>query len=99
MYLKVKVHLCTGGTKVLVDKQKLKEGCHVVVGTPGRVRDMMNRQFLDTTYLSMLIIDEADEMLGLGFLDQINEIIKLIPPDCQIVLVSATIKPEIIALT
>lgn len=99
MYLKVKAHLCTGGTKVLVDKQKLKEGCHVVVGTPGRVRDMMNRQFLDTTYLSMLIIDEADEMLGLGFLDQINEIIKLIPPDCQIVLVSATIKPEIIQLT
>lgn len=69
MYLKIKAHLCTGGTKVLTDKQKLKEGCHVVVGTPGRVRDMMNRQFLDTTYLSMLIIDEADEMLGLGFLE------------------------------
>jgi len=39
------------------------------VGTPGRVRDMMNRQILDTTYLNMLIIDEADEMLGLGFLE------------------------------
>lgn len=77
----------------------MKEGCHVVVGTPGRVRDMMNRQFLDTTYLSMLIIDEADEMLGLGFLDQINEIIKLIPPNCQICLFSATISPEIITLT
>jgi superfamily II DNA/RNA helicase len=69
MYLKIKVHLCTGGTKVLNDKQKLKEGCHIVVGTPGRVRDMMNRSFLDTTYLNMLIIDEADEMLGMGFLE------------------------------
>ena len=99
MYLKVKVHLCLGGTKVLSDKQKLKEGCHVVVGTTGRVRDMMNRQFLDTTYLRMLVVDEADELLGMGFLDQINEIIKLIPPDCQICLFSATISPEIITLT
>ena len=47
----------------------------------------------------MLIIDEADEMLGLGFLEQINEIIKQIPPDCQICLFSATISNEIIKLT
>jgi translation initiation factor 4A len=91
--------LCTGGTQVGDDKKKLKEGVHIVVGTPGRVRDMMNRQNLDPTYLKMLIIDEADEMLGLGFLDQINEIIKMIPPDCQIGLFSATIPPEIIKLT
>ena len=43
MYLKIKVHLCVGGTQVINDKRKLKEGCHIVVGTPGRVRDMMNR--------------------------------------------------------
>lgn len=99
LYLKVGVHLCTGGTQVMEDKKKLKEGVHVVVGTPGRIRDMMNRQILNPTYLKMLIIDEADEMLGLGFLDQINEIIKMIPPDCQICLFSATIPPEIIKLT
>ena len=95
----MKVHLCVGGTKVIHDKQKLREGCHIVIGTPGRIRDMMNRQYLSTQYLKMLIIDEADEMLGLGFLEQINEIIKLIPPDCQICLFSATISHEIIKLT
>jgi len=99
LYLKISVHLCTGGTQIIEDKKKLKEGVHVVVGTPGRIRDMMNRQILNASYLKMLIIDEADEMLGLGFLDQINEIIKMIPPDCQICLFSATIPPEIIKLT
>jgi translation initiation factor 4A len=99
LYLNIKVHLCTGGTQVIQDKKKLKEGCHIVVGTPGRVRDMINRQFLNTNYLKMLIIDEADEMLGLGFLEQINEIIKMIPPDCQICLFSATMSPEIVKLT
>ena len=99
VFLKISVHLCTGGTQVAEDKKKLKEGVHVVVGTPGRIRDMMNRQNLDSTYLKMLIIDEADEMLGLGFLEQINEIIKMIPPDCQIGLFSATIPPDIIKLT
>ena len=71
-----------GGTTVASDKKALKEGCHAVVGTPGRVRDMMNRNYLDTNHLKVLIIDEADEMLSQGFLEQINEIIKLIPPDC-----------------
>ncbi len=99
LYLKISVHLCTGGTQISEDKKKLKEGVHLVVGTPGRIRDMMNRQILNPSYLKMLIIDEADEMLGLGFLDQINEIIKMIPPDCQICLFSATIPPEIIKLT
>ena len=99
VFLKAKIHLCTGGTQVSEDKKSLKEGVHIVVGTPGRIRDMMNRQILDASYLKMLIIDEADEMLGMGFLDQINEIIKLIPPDCQIGLFSATIPPEIVKMT
>lgn len=98
-YLKIKTHLCTGGTQISEDKAKLKEGVQIVVGTPGRIRDMINRSILDVTCLKMLIIDEADEMLGRGFLEQINEIIKVIHPDCQICLFSATISQEIIKLT
>ena len=98
-YLKVITHLCVGGTSVGEDKKKLREGCHIVVGTPGRINDMLKREYLDTNYLKMLVVDEADEMLGMGFLEQINDIIKLIPPDCQICLLSATMSPEIIKLT
>ena len=99
LYMKLKVHLSVGGTNVGEEKNKLKDGCHVVVGTPGRIKDMINRQYLSTSCLKMLVIDEADEMLGMGFLEQINEIIKMIPPDCQIGLFSATISPDIIKLT
>lgn len=98
-FLKIKTHLCTGGTQVADDKKALKEGVHVVVGTPGRIRDMMNRQILEPRFMKMLVIDEADEMLGRGFLEQINEIIKLIPNECQICLFSATISQDIIKLT
>jgi translation initiation factor 4A len=50
-----------------------------VVGTPGRVHDMMKREFLKTTHLKLLVMDEADNMLGRGFEEQIKEIFSLIP--------------------
>lgn len=98
-YLNVKSHLCIGGNKVSDDKKKLQEGVHFVIGTPGRVKDMIERKALTTSYLKMLIIDEADEMMGRGFLEQINEIIKVVPPDCQICLFSATMPEEIVKMT
>ena len=79
--------------------QKMREGCHVVVGTPGRVQDLINRECFNTLGLKMLVIDEADEMLSFGFLEQVDEIIKMVPPDCQICLFSATIPNKIITLT
>lgn len=98
-FLGIKAILIIGGTEVKRNRMELKEGCHVVVGTPGRVNDLIGKKSLNTDFLKMLIVDEADEMLGLGFLEQINEIIKTIPPLCQIALFSATISPEIIKLT
>ena len=59
------------GTVVKEDIRILKQGVHVVVGTPGRVHDMMKRGFMKTEYLKLFVLDEADEMLSRGFKTQI----------------------------
>eukprot|EP00178_Gracilaria_changii_P009821 TRINITY_DN2852_c0_g1_i1.p1 TRINITY_DN2852_c0_g1~~TRINITY_DN2852_c0_g1_i1.p1 ORF type:complete len:395 (-),score=84.70 TRINITY_DN2852_c0_g1_i1:44-1228(-) len=99
VFLGIKVHLCIGGTNVQEDRKIFQDGVHVVVGTPGRICDMMKRDILNHSFLKVLVLDEADEMLGRGFLDQVNEILKLIPADSQICLFSATMPPEIIKMT
>uniref|UniRef100_A0A0N4W204 RNA helicase n=1 Tax=Haemonchus placei TaxID=6290 RepID=A0A0N4W204_HAEPC len=63
-YMKVKVHACIGGTSIRDDQRKLEAGVHVVVGTPGRVNDMINREILTTDAIKMFVLDEADEMLS-----------------------------------
>ena len=70
-YLGVKVHACVGGTSVREDQRILLSGVHVVVGTPGRVFDMLRRQSLRADYIKMFVLDEADEMLSRGFKDQV----------------------------
>jgi len=98
-YLKVNVHICTGGTNVMEERKKLQEGVQIIVGTPGRVHDMLKKGFLKAEHLKLFVLDEADEMLGRGFQEQIKEIFKLIPGDVQIALFSATMPPEILSLT
>ncbi|KAL3586795.1 hypothetical protein D5086_013662 [Populus alba] len=71
-YLGVKVHACVGGTSVREDQRILSAGVHVVVGTPGRVFDMLRRQSLRPDYIKMFVLDEADEMLSRGFKDQLH---------------------------
>lgn len=66
-FSKIKVHACVGGTVVRDDIRILKQGVQVVVGTPGRVFDMMKRGFMKTDYLKLFVLDEADEMLSRGF--------------------------------
>jgi translation initiation factor 4A len=66
-YQGVKIHACVGGTSVREDIKALKSGVHVVVGTPGRIHDMMKKGYFKTDYLRLFIMDEADEMLDKGF--------------------------------
>lgn len=61
------------------DMRILEQGVHVVVGTPGRVFDMMNRNALNASTLRMFVLDEADEMLSRGFKDQILDIFRKLP--------------------
>jgi translation initiation factor 4A len=98
-FMGITVYTCTGGTDIKEDKRVLKLGCQVVVGTPGRVYDMINKKFLNTDHLKLFVLDEADEMLGRGFKDQINQIFQQIPPDVQVCLFSATMPNEILEIT
>ena len=77
----MKVHACVGGTVVKEDIKMLKSGVQIVVGTPGRVFDMMKRGFMKTDYLKLFVLDEADEMLSRGFQAQIKDIFKYLPGD------------------
>jgi ATP-dependent RNA helicase len=98
-YMNVQAHACIGGTKVGEDVKKLDYGQHVVVGTPGRVFDMIRRRNLRTDNIKMLVLDEADEMLSRGFKEQIYDIYRYLPPKTQIVIVSATLPQEVLDIT
>jgi translation initiation factor 4A len=65
-FMNIECHACIGGTNVRDDMKALQEGPHVVVGTPGRVQDMISRRVLRTDNLKMFILDEADEMLSVS---------------------------------
>ena len=69
-YMSVQCHACIGGTNVGEDIRKLDYGQHVVSGTPGRVYDMIKRRSLRTRAIKLLILDEADEMLNQGMVEQ-----------------------------
>merc|ERR1712193_478324 len=98
-YNNVKCHACIGGTSVRDDIDKLKEGQHMIVGTPGRVLDMVGKRHFRVDDLITFVLDEADEMLSRGFKDQIYDIFKTLPPNIQVCLFSATMAPEILDLT
>lgn len=98
-YLQVRCHACIGGTRVTDDVAKLESGVHVVVGTPGRVYDMICRGILKPDTIKVFVLDEADEMLSRGFKDQIYDIFKQLPSTCQVGLFSATMPPEALEIT
>jgi len=92
-------HHFIGGTSVRQDIQIAREGCQVVVGTPGRVNDLLNRGALKITHLKLLVLDEADEMLSRGFKEQIYDVFQFLPSDVQVALFSATMPKEVLELT
>lgn len=102
-YLKnYKVQLLVGGNSVDEDIKKLKdkEGPPtVIVGTPGRVHDMIRRNHLNVKNIRVLTLDEADEMLSTGFKDQVYNIFQYMPKDIQLCLYSATVPNEIAELS
>eukprot|EP00922_Rhytidocystis_sp_ex-Travisia-forbesii_P033969 GHVS01050472.1.p1 GENE.GHVS01050472.1~~GHVS01050472.1.p1 ORF type:complete len:420 (+),score=45.09 GHVS01050472.1:153-1262(+) len=98
-YVSVQVHCCIGGKRVGDDIRALEAGVHIVSGTPGRVSHMIKDRHLSTKHLRMLILDEADEMLNRGFKDQVYEVYRFLPPQLQVVLVSATLPHEVLEMT
>jgi len=98
-YMSIQCHCCIGGRSIGEDIRRLEGGVQVVSGTPGRVFDMIRRRHLQTKHLKMFVIDEADEMLNRGFKEQIYDIYRYLPPEIQVVLVSATMPQEILDMT
>lgn len=97
--MQAQVHACIGGTLVREDMRTLEQGIHIIVGTPGRVYDMINRRALRVGDLKMFVLDEADEMLSRGFKDQIYDIFCLLPSKVQVVLLSATMPVDVLEVT
>lgn len=88
-----------GGEPIYRQIGALKKGCEMVVGTPGRVNDLINREKLDLSGVRFLILDEADEMLKMGFKDEMDAILAQTPAMKQTLLFSATMPPDIASMT
>ena len=87
-----------GGASYAAQIKDLKRGCEVVVGTPGRIKDHIDRKTLDLSKIKYFILDEGDEMLDMGFIDDIEEIFRHANPDCRILLFSATMPAPILKI-
>lgn len=99
LYMNVTVHASIGGTSMSDDIEAFKSGVQIVVGTPGRVFDMIERRYFRTDNVKMFILDEADEMLSSGFKEQIYNIFRLLPTTTQVVLLSATMPQDVLEVT
>jgi len=98
-YMGAQCHACIGGTSVREDMRKLDDGQHIVVGTPGRVFDMISRKILRPNYIKQFVLDEADEMLSRGFKDQIYDVFRHLNQETQVILLSATMPDEVLEVT
>jgi translation initiation factor 4A len=95
----LKTKLLIGGTPMDKDIADIEKKPQIIVGTPGRVHDMLRRRKINTKFIKLLILDEADEMLSAGFKEQIYNIFNFLGNDVQVGLFSATLPVEIQAIT
>lgn len=87
-----------GGASYVSQIRELKKGCEIVVGTPGRIKDHLERKTLDLSKIKYFILDEGDEMLDMGFIDDIREIFEKANQDARILLFSATMPAPILKI-
>ncbi len=91
----VQVVACYGGVSIRDQKRAIAAGAQVVVGTPGRMLDLLLNEGLDLSRVRHAVLDEADEMLSMGFLEDVRKILRYCPRDGQFLLFSATLEPEV----
>lgn len=97
-YAGARVVSCVGGMDPREERHLLKGGVHIVVGTPGRLRDHLERGSLEVSHIKALVLDEADEMLDLGFREDLEFILQTMPEERRTLLFSATIPKTIVSL-
>lgn len=95
---RIKVMVVYGGSDIRRQIHDLRKSPQILVGTPGRLLDHLNRKTVDFSRLKTLVLDEADEMLDMGFLEDISKIIRTLPKERQTLLFSATLPPDIIQI-
>ena len=93
-----RITVCVGGMDAMKERRALAQGATIVVGTPGRLRDHLERGALDLSHLKVAVLDEADEMLDMGFREELEEILNATPDARRTLLFSATMPRPIVAL-
>ncbi len=94
----LRIQACVGGMDPIRESRGLRAGAHIVVGTPGRLCDHLDRKVLDLSALSTVVLDEADEMLDMGFRDELEHLLDATPATRRSLLFSATIPKEIVEM-
>jgi ATP-dependent RNA helicase RhlE len=95
----LKVGAVWGKTSIAPQRDMIAEGLDLLVGTPGRIRELLDEDALSLAFVRHVVVDEADRMLDLGFLPQVEAILDRMPPERQILLLSATFPPMVNSLT
>lgn len=93
-----RILLCAGGADPRAERRALRVGCDLAIGSPGRLRDHLTRGALDLSRIEAVVIDEADDMLDLGFRAELEALLRATPVERRTLMVSATIGPKVLAL-